>query len=50
MGVKKVTASAPITPAIGSTIADNCPYQKLFRLLNPYLLRGIATAIPSGKF
>ena len=45
-----VTVTNFIKTAMGSTIADNCPYQKLFRLLSPDLLSGIATAIPSGKF
>ena len=38
-GVKNVTANAPITAAIGSTTADNCPYQKLLNLLTPDLLK-----------
>jgi hypothetical protein len=31
IGCARITAAAPITPAIGSTIPDNCPYQKLFK-------------------
>ena len=35
IGVKNVTATAPTTAAMGSTIAYNCPYQKLLNLLTP---------------
>ena len=41
---------APMTPAIGSTIADNCPYIKLLVRLAPARRKGMATAKPSGKF
>ena len=35
---------------MGSTIAESCPYQKLLKRYAPALLKGIATANPSGKF
>ena len=50
MGVKKATATAPTTAAMGSTTADSCPYQKLLKRETPCLLKGIETANPSGKF
>ena len=49
IGVKKVTASAPKTAAMGSTIAD-VDHTKTLNLLNPALLSGIEIAMPSGKF
>jgi len=36
----ETTATAPMTPAIGSTNPDNCPYQKLFRRENPSRRKG----------
>lgn len=35
---------------MGSTIPDNCPYQKLLASENPLAWRGKETAKPSGKF
>ena len=43
-------AITPITPAIGSTSPEACPYKKLFVLDIPSLLNGKDTAAPSGKF
>lgn len=45
-----VTATAPNTPKIGSTIPDNCPYQNARNMLKPAACNGKLTANPSGKF
>lgn len=50
MGRIEITVAAPMTPAIGSTNPDNCPYQKLFRREKPSHRNGTETAVPSGKF
>src|SRR5690606_39694896 len=45
-GCATTTNNAPITPATGSTVDDNCPYQKLLILDIPCALNGIETANP----
>merc|ERR1719319_1758503 len=50
IGAMKVTRAAPITPAIGSTMPDSCPYQTARAVEIPAAFRGKETAIPSGKF
>ena len=44
------TKSAPITPAIGSTIPLRLPIINDLVLDNPSRLNGTETAVPSGKF
>ena len=49
-GCMYMTATAPTTPATGSTIAESCPNQKLRKRETPWRRSGKATATPSGKF
>jgi hypothetical protein len=50
MGLMSVTATAPSTPAVGSTTYDNWPYQKALSLEKPSLDSATGTAVPSGTF
>ncbi len=49
IGRIRMTAAAPITPATGSTMPDNCPYQELLTRETPSLRNGTETATPSGR-
>ena len=48
--IAMIKVAAPNMAAIGSTIADNWPHQKLSFFDKPSLLSGTDTAAPSGKF
>jgi hypothetical protein len=45
-----MTANAPMTPVTGSTIAELCPYRKLFQRDIPSLLSGIDTSLENLEY